>query len=106
VRLGPGQRAVPVQVIGSDLRAYLGPGARIDLIAVPADRYGTGPAVSSEFVAQGVVVLKVVPPAGGLGGVSGDTAGAELIIAVDAATALRIAECITEPCLAAVDDSP
>ena len=103
--LSPGQRAVPVRVVGPDPRAYLLAGAHIDLIAMPADDYGTTQPTGSQLLAQSVVVVKVVAPAGGLS-VGSDAADSELIVAVDAVTALRIAYCAAHPCLAAADDPP
>jgi len=49
VRPAEGQLAVPVRVLGSDLHAYLVPGARIDLISQASATYGTGPPAPSQL---------------------------------------------------------
>ena len=99
-RLALGQLAVPVRVLGSDLRAYLVPGARVDLISQASDTYGTAPPAPSHLVAEDVVVLRIIANPDGLGA---STVGSisELIVAVDPAAALRIAQCSAVACLAA-----
>ena len=96
---------MPVRVLGSDLHAYLAPGVHIDLISQASATYGTGPPAPSQLVAQDVVVLKIIANPDGLGA---STVGSisELIVAVDAAAALRIAQCSAVACLAAARDAP
>jgi hypothetical protein len=105
VRPALGQLAVPVRVLGSDPHAYLVPGAHIDLISQAADTYGTGLPTPSQLVAQDVVVLRIVANPDGVGA---STVGpiSELIVAVDPAAALRIAQCSVGACVAAARDAP
>jgi len=95
-----GQLAVPVRVLGSDLHAYLAPGAHIDLISQASATYGTGSPAPSQLVAQDVVVLRIIANPDGVGA---STVGSisELIVAMDPAAALRIAQCSAVACLAA-----
>ena len=104
-RLAPGQLAVPVRVLGSDLHAYLVPGARVDLISQASDTYGTAPPASSHLVAEDVVVLRIIASPDSIGAAPAGS-NSELIVAVDPAEALRIAQCSEVACLAAAREAP
>lgn len=88
--LVPGQVAVAVQV-GAEVRAFVHPGDRVDLVAAADDPAGPGdpPAtpVASAALARGVAVLALLPPP--QQAVTDATAG--LVVAADRATATALA---------------
>ncbi len=102
--LPPGQVAVPVLLSDPHATDLLHPGDRADLLAVPAtpdlpvaDRAPGLPA--SVTVAGGhLLVLAVLP--------GGDDSGAELVVAADRPTALRIARLSGSQALTAVGVPP
>jgi Flp pilus assembly protein CpaB len=96
--LAAGLIAVPVPLVDPGAASLIEAGDHVDLLSPPSD---TTP--QAVMVAAGVLVLAVVP-ADASGG--RDQTGAQLVVAVDAATELRIAQAITAPMLATVIKAP
>lgn len=95
--LGPGQRAVPVRLVGVDARTYLRPGDHIDLLAAGSDE----PPGSGALIAEHLRVLALVP-----GDTGPSTDGGAVIVAAGRTDALQIAGQAGRPLLAVRTDSP
>ena len=104
-RAGSSVVLVDANLTAPDLHAYLAPGARIDLISQASDTYGTAPPAPSHLVAEDVVVLRIIASPESIGAAPAGS-NSELIVAVDPAEALRIAQCSEVACLAAARDAP
>ncbi|GAB3464773.1 CpaB family protein [Kineococcus endophyticus] len=87
-----GTVATGVEVGDTALLQSLAPGARVDVLARTQDPV-SGAATGAERIAAGVVVLRVPAPptSGGLLGPSGSQGPASVLLAVDPATAARLA---------------
>jgi Flp pilus assembly protein CpaB len=94
--LGAGMVAVPVPLVDSAAVTLIQAGDYVDLLSPPADRTD-----SAVMVAQAALVLAVTAR-----DPSDSTTGAQLIVAVDRATELRIAQVITSPMLATLIKPP
>jgi pilus assembly protein CpaB len=94
--LAPGLVAVPVPLVDPGSAALIQSGDRVDLLSPPTDS-----SQKAVLVAASALVLSVVAadPAN-------SQSGAQLVVAVDSAVELQIAESINAPMLATVVTSP
>lgn len=102
----PGQRVVPVTVVGADVGAYLRAGDVIELLASRGDDAGldtgTDPPGTVTVLSPRATVMSVQRLDGGA--VGGQ--GWQLVVAVDEAAARRIADVGAAPVLAVGGHSP
>jgi pilus assembly protein CpaB len=94
--LPAGLIAVPVPLVDSGAANLIHAGDHVDLLSPPS---ATNPQAS--VVAAGVLVLSIVP-----GDPAATSISAQLVVAVDQATELRIAQAITVPLLATLINPP
>ena len=90
--------AVPVPLVDPGAASLIRAGDHVDLLSPPAD---SASGSFAQVVAAAVLVLAIVATTPG----SGSTT-AQLVVAVDRATELRIAQAITTPLLATVIKPP
>lgn len=95
--LPAGLIAVPVPLVDPGAAGLIQAGDHVDLLRVPTD--STDPAAAT--VANGVLVLAVVPS-----DPDASQSSAQLVVAVDRATELQIAQAIASPMLATVRKGP
>ncbi len=88
--------AVPVPLVDSAAITLIQAGDYVDLLSPPPDRTGSAVIVAQEALVLAVTVSEVAAGA----------AGSQLIVAVDRATELRIAQMITSPMLATLVKPP
>ncbi len=98
----PGQRVVPVSVVGSDVRSYIDPGDVVELLVAEAadDQLTAGAPRAGDPVTvlsrrATVLVIKRVDEAAAIG-----ESGWQLVVAVDEDAARRIANIGSKPVLA------
>jgi pilus assembly protein CpaB len=94
--LPPGLIAVPVPLVDAGALGLIRAGNHVDLLSPPTDAAGTAVVVAAD-----VLVLAILPRAA-----DATSGNAQLVVAVDQPTELRIAQVITSPLLATVIKSP
>jgi Flp pilus assembly protein CpaB len=88
--------AVPIPLVDSGAAGLIRAGDHVDLLSPPDDS-----SKAAVMVASAVLVLAVIAPASGI-----NASNAQLVVAVDQPTELRIAQAITTPLFATLINSP
>jgi pilus assembly protein CpaB len=94
--LPPGLIAVPVPLVDAGALGLIRAGNHVDLLSPPGDPGGL-----AVVVASNVLVLAILPRSA-----DSSSGNAQLVVAVDQPTELRIAQVITSPLLATLIKSP